>query len=99
MLINVKSFEIFPKQKEYFFISKLFALNWCIFVALKNKKLLLSLECKLKQSFLFNLEKLIEYWASAVSVVSSNSCVDSLPRIKIFPYYQYAQMSSYQLQK
>ena len=32
---------------------------------------------------LFDLEKLIEYWASAVNVVSSNSYVGPLPSSKI----------------
>ena len=36
-----------------------------------------------KQNFLFDLEKLIEYWASAVNVVSTDPCVSPLPRIKI----------------
>ena len=38
----------------------------------------------LKQNVLFNLEKLIKYWASAVSAVSSNPCVGPSPRIKTF---------------
>ena len=36
-----------------------------------------------KQNFLFDLEKLIENWAFAVNVVSSNYCVGPKPRIKI----------------
>ena len=36
-----------------------------------------------KQNFLFDLEKLIEHWAFAVNVVSSNYCVGPKPRIKI----------------
>ena len=49
---------------------------------------------------LFDLEKLSEYQASTVKVVSSNPCVGHIPRIKIsFFYYQYAQIRSYQLQK
>ena len=40
VLIDVQSFEIFPKHKEYFFISESFALKWCVIVALTNKKLL-----------------------------------------------------------
>ena len=43
MLLAEKSLEIFPKQKEYFFIAETFALNWYIFAALTNKKLLLPL--------------------------------------------------------
>ena len=38
MLTAVKSFEIFPRQNGYFFISESFALNSYIFVALTNKK-------------------------------------------------------------
>ena len=38
----------------------------------------------LKQNFLFDLEKLTEYWPSAVNVVSSNPCDGRKPRIKIF---------------
>ena len=34
--------------------------------------------------FLFHLESLIKYWASADKVVSSNLCVGSLPKIKIY---------------
>ena len=67
----------------YFFISESFAFKWCIFAALANKKLLLPLYFRLKQNFLLYLEKLIEYWASAVSIVSSNACVGPLTRIKI----------------
>ena len=37
----------------------------------------------LKQNFLFNFEKLVEYRGSAVNVVWSNPCVGTLPRIKI----------------
>ena len=51
-----------------------------------HKKLLLPLWCKLKQDFLLDLEKLIEYWASAANVVSSNLCVGHLPRIKIYVF-------------
>ena len=101
MLLTQKSPEIFPKHKGYFLISESFALNRYIFVALTNKKLLRPLSWRLKQSFLFDLEKLIEYCASAANVVSSNPCVRPIPRINMyFPFvYQYAQMSSYQLQK
>ena len=54
-----------------------------MFVALTNKKLLLSLKCRLRQNFLFSLEKLTDHWASPVNVVSSNPCVGPKPRIKI----------------
>ena len=38
---------------------------------------------QLKQNFLCDLEKLIEYFASAVNVVSSNLCVGPSSRIKM----------------
>ena len=51
------------------------------------------------QIFFPDCIKLVGYFTSAVNAVSSNPCVGSSPRIKIsFPYYQHAQMSSYQLQ-
>ena len=73
-LLVEKSPEIFPKHKGYLFISESFALKLYIFVVLTYKKLLLPsyLYWTLKQNSLFDLEKLIEYWASAVNVVSSN---------------------------
>ena len=80
----MKSFELIPKHKGYFFISDSFALSWYIFLALINKKLLLPLYCRLKQNLLCDYEKLIEYFVSAVNAVSSNSCVGPSPRIKIF---------------
>ena len=40
--------------------------------------------CRLKQMFLFNLEKFTKYWASAFKVVSSNLCLGRKPRIQIF---------------
>ena len=33
---------------------------------------------------MFDLEKLIEYWASANNVVSSGLCVGPLPQIKVY---------------
>ena len=83
MLLAEKSAEIFHKHKGYFFISESFALNWYTFVALTNKMLLFLLYCKLKQNFLFYIEKLTEYWTSAVNVASSNPCVGPFPGIKI----------------
>ena len=65
------------------FISESFALNCYIFVALTIKKMLLILQCKLKQSFLFVPEELIEYRAFAFNAVLSNLCVCPLPRIKM----------------
>ena len=41
-MLIVKSFETLPKHTELSFISKFFVLNWYSFVALTNKKLLLS---------------------------------------------------------
>ena len=38
----------------------------------------------MKQNFLFDLEKLIECWVSAVNIVSSNLFVGPSPRMKIF---------------
>ena len=35
------------------------------------------------QNFLFDLEKLTKYYASAHNALSSNPCVGHLPRIKI----------------
>ena len=63
--------------------SKSLGLKWYIFLALTNKKLLLPIQWKLKQIFLLVLEKLNEYLASPVYVVSSNTCIGPLPRIKI----------------
>ena len=83
MLLAVKLFEIFPKDEGYIVISGSFALNWYIFVALTNKKLLLPLQWRLKQNFLCDLEKLIEYSALAVNVVPFNSRVGPLPKITI----------------
>ena len=82
MLFTEKPPEIFPKHKGYILISKSFALNWYLLVALTNKKMLLPLQDRLKQNFIFDLEKLIEYWASAVNLVSSNPCVGPLLRIQ-----------------
>ena len=49
------------------------------------------------KTFLFDLENLIEYWASSVNVVSSNPFVGPVSKIKIlFFSYQYAQISSCQ---
>ena len=43
MLIDMKSFEYFPKCKGYYFILELFALNSHIFLALTNKKTVASI--------------------------------------------------------
>ena len=83
MLLAVKSFETFPKHR-YSFISEIFALNWYIFVALKNKKLLFPLSCRLKQNFLPDIEKLIEYFASTVIVLSFYLRVGPSPRTNMY---------------
>ena len=82
MLLAVKSLKYFLYTKDIFFISESFALNWYIFVAWTNKKLMLPLQCKLTQNFPFDLEKVIEYRVSAAKVVSSNPCVGLIPTIK-----------------
>ena len=72
-------------------------MKWYIFAALTNKKLLLLIKCRFKQNFLFDFEKLIEYWASAVQLVLSNLWVGPKPRNKIsFLLLQYTLMSSHQ---
>ena len=83
MLLAVKSFEIFPKYKGYFFISESFVLNLHNFVTLENERLLLPWKWRFKQNFLYDLEKLIQYSATAVNVVSSKSRVGPLTRIKV----------------
>ena len=59
MLLAKKSSEILSKHKGYFYILESLVLNWYIFVALTNRKLLLPLKCKLKQNFLLDLQNLI----------------------------------------
>ena len=84
MLLVEKPPGISPKHRWYFFIPEYFALNRYLFVALTNKKLCLQLQCRLEQNISFDLEKLIEYWASAVNVVSSNLCVGSYEEFFFF---------------
>ena len=79
ILLIIKSF---GHYRNTVFISEYFALNWYIFVALKNKKLLLPLYCRLNVNLSPDCVKLIEYIASAVNVVSSNPYAGPLPRIK-----------------
>ena len=43
MLLIPKSFQTFPKQSEYGFISETFVLNSCVFVSLTNKKMVISI--------------------------------------------------------
>ena len=57
MLLDKKAPEIFPKHKGCFFILEFFAFKQYIFVPLTNKKLLLSLQWRLKQNFLFDFAK------------------------------------------
>ena len=86
MLIAEKSPEIFPKHKGCFFNFRIFSFELIHFYTLRNKITFASIICRLKQNFLFDLEKLIEYWVSVVNVVSSYPCVGPLPRVKIsFP--------------
>ena len=74
-----------PKCSEYF-ISESFALNWWVFVALTNKKLLLPSQCRLNTNLFPDCVKLIGYFASPVNVVSFNPYVGLSARIKIsFP--------------
>ena len=69
------------------------------FVTLTNKKPLLPLQCRLKQNFLFDLENLIEYLASAVNTCHLIVVFDLYQELRyLLSYYQYAKMSSYQLQ-
>ena len=79
-------------------ISESFALNLCISVLLRNKKLFALLQYyKLKKNFFLFSGRLIFF--SAFNVVPSNPCVGSSPRIKIsFFCYQYVQKNSCLLQ-
>ena len=65
------------------FYSGSFALNWYIFVALINKKLLLPLKRRFNTNPFPDCVKLIGYSVSAVIVVSSYSWVGLSPRTKI----------------
>ena len=55
-------------------------------MALTNKKLLLPLQWRIKQNFICDFEKLINYLASSLIIVWFNSCVDPSPRNKIFVF-------------
>ena len=72
MLSVVKSFEILPKHSIYGSISESFALNWYIFAAITNKKLLLPLKCRLNTNLCPDCAKLI---VSAVTVALYKPCV------------------------
>ena len=81
MLLAVKSFEMFPKHNGYDFIFRLFLL--CIDTFLLHEQMkncCFHYNEEFKQNRFCNLEKLIEYSASAVIFVSSNLCVGPLPR-------------------
>ena len=94
-----KIFEILPEHNKYGFISESFALNWYIFTALTNKKLLLQLSCRLNTNLFLDSVKLVEYLALAVIVVLSKFCVGPSTRLRyICFYHQYAQRNYYQLQ-
>ena len=56
------------------------------FCGVNKKYLLLPLQWRLKQNFLCDLEKLIEYLASAVIAVSSNFYIGPSPRTNI-PFF------------
>ena len=75
-----------PKNSIYGFISESFAFNWCIFITLTNKKLLLPLLCELSTNLFSDSVKLIQCLASAVIAVSFNLCVGTSPRTKIYFY-------------
>ena len=60
------------------------ALSFYIFTPLTYKKLLLSLQSRLKPDLFFDTEELKEYLTPTVIVVSSNCCVGPLPRTKIY---------------
>ena len=70
LLLRIFYFKIFCFELIFFFF------------ALTNKKLSLSLYGRLKQKFLFDLEKLIEYWVSADNVASSNPFLDLYQKLK-----------------
>ena len=62
MLLNVKFCEIFPERNECGLISESFILNWYIFVALTNKKLLFPLKCRLKKK---------SFWSCKINIIFS----------------------------
>ena len=68
----------------YGLISESFALIWNVFMALTKKNCCFHCNVDLKQNAAFNLVKLIEYFASAITTVSSNPCVWPSPRTKIY---------------
>ena len=68
----------------YGLISESFALIWYVFMALTSKNCCFHYNVDLKQNAAFDLVKLIEYLASAITTVSSNPCVWRSPRTKIY---------------
>ena len=91
MLLNVKSFKVYPNYKGYGFISECSAVTYWIFTPLTYKKLLAVLQCRLRQIFVLDFVILIEYLASAVIVASSNPFVSpspTSPRTKILVLQQ-----------
>ena len=67
-------------------------------MALANHKLLLPLKCRLNTNLFLDCVKSIGYSASAVDIVPSNPYVILYQELRyLFLYYQYEQMSPYQL--
>ena len=85
MVSTVTPFETLPRQNQYGFISKSFALDWYIFTLIVT-------------SFL-DLVVLIEYLASLLLVASSNLSVEPSARTKIsFFFFFHACKNYYQLE-
>ena len=97
MLLAEKSPEIFPRRRGCYLFQNLFLWSDISFLTWTNKNYCLHYNEDF--SFLFDLQKLTEYWASAVNVVSSNFYVGSIPRIKISFFLLSMLMSSYKLRK
>ena len=79
MQLAMKSFEIFPKHKRFCF--KMFFFELIYFSTFSKQKTVTSIIMK---SFLCGFEKLIEHFASAVSVASSNPCLGPFSHNKNF---------------
>ena len=78
-----KPFEKCPRNNGFATISESLALILIIFVLLTNKQLFSPLQYKLKQNFFIVTVKLVEYFFSAVNVISSNLYARPSSRIKI----------------
>ena len=93
ILLIVKSFEMLPKPSLLLWIDIFLwqeQIRNCRFHYSEESIQIFSWLCRINRIFL----------ASAVNVVSSNPCVGLSPEVKIsLFYYQFAQMSSYKLQK